>query len=228
MGIIRMGIPEELTLFIKGIFNADTFIETGTYYGSTTLWAASHFKKTHTIELSKDLFEQTSAKYSDVKNIDFHYGDTRNILKEILLTLHEDEKIILWLDAHWSAGVTSGEDDQCPLLQELDILVNSGKQTCILIDDARLFTAPPPLPNDYKQYPGIQEIVKIIGDGSFVTIYEDVIVVIPNYLKDTYQKFLQLKATENWNVYMDELKKKNKKKNIAQRVVNKIGRTLKK
>jgi predicted RNA methylase len=98
MGIVRMGIPEKLTLFLKEIFHSDFFIETGTYYGSTTVWAAAYFDEVHTIEFSRKLFDETSRKLSDIKNIDFHFGDTRVILSEILDSANSREKIILWLD----------------------------------------------------------------------------------------------------------------------------------
>ena len=52
MGIVRAGIPEELTLYLKGKYSINTFVETGTYLGHTAQWAAQHFE-THTIEMSE-------------------------------------------------------------------------------------------------------------------------------------------------------------------------------
>ena len=224
MGIIRMGIPEEVTLFLKENFKSDVFIETGTYYGNTTLWASKHFKNVHTIEFSKEIYDITSKKYAYINNINFHFGDTRALLPEILNGLDQDSKIILWLDAHWSSGETYGEHDNCPLIKELEILIQSKHDMCILIDDARLFLAPPPLPNNYKQYPGIQDIAKLYDDDTFITVYEDVIIVVPSSLKPLFQEYLQSRTTTDWHKF-SELQKKHSKGNV-KRVLGKVARKL--
>lgn len=201
MGIVRMGVPEELTLFLKEHFKSEVLIETGTFYGSTTLWASKHFKKVHTIEFSEQIYQVTSQKYTHVPNISFHYGDSRKLLKNILQTVTTDQTIILWLDAHWSSGETYGETDNCPLIKELEIIEQSKKNACILIDDARLFVVPPPKPSNYHQYPGIQDIVKIYGDDKFIAIYEDVIIIVPSLLKSILQEYLQFRTTADWQEF---------------------------
>lgn len=201
MGIIRMGLPEELTLFLKEHFKSELFIETGTFYGGTTFWASKHFQKVHTIEFAEHIFQVTSQKYADIPNIKFHFGDSRELLKDILENAMPDENVILWLDAHWSSGETYGETDNCPLIKELEIIEHSKRNACILIDDARLFMAPPPIPNNYRQYPGIQDIVKIYGDDKFISIYEDVIIIVPRSLKSAFQEYLQLRTTADWHEF---------------------------
>jgi len=62
MGLINMGVPREFTMFLKDAFKSNVFIETGTYYGETALWASQYFKKVHTIELSEPLYTGTSKK----------------------------------------------------------------------------------------------------------------------------------------------------------------------
>lgn len=221
-----MGMPEQLTLFLKDKFVSNTLIETGTYYGATALWASKHFKTVHTIELSEPLYQITSAKYGNIENINFHFGDTRTLLKEILKNTPDDEKIILWLDAHWSSDITYGENDQCPLLQELEILTTCKQEVCILIDDARLFTAPPPRPNDYRQYPNIQEIASHFSNDSFICIDDDVIIVVPERLKEDCQKYLQEKATADWQKLSEQYKKAQPGTltRLMLRIVNKLKR----
>jgi len=219
-----MGIPEEVTLFLKENFKSDVFIETGTYYGGTTLWASKYFKKVHTIEFSEQIYEITSKKYAHVDNIDFHFGDTRILLPEILTGLNKDAKVILWLDAHWSSGETYGENDNCPLIKELEILIQNKCNACILIDDARLFLAPPPLPNNYSQYPGIQDIVKLYGDDTFITVYEDVIIIIPSSLKTLFQQYLQSRATADWHKFSES--QKATPNNTIKKALGKVARKL--
>jgi hypothetical protein len=199
MGLIQMGVPEDITLFLKEIFKSDLFIETGTFYGGTASWASKYFKKVHTIEFSEPIYNATSEKLAHISNINFHFGDTRTLLNKILLEEHASQNAILWLDAHWSSGLTYGQNDECPLLKELEILSECKQEVCILIDDARLFLAPPPLPHNCNQYPSIQEIFNAYKKDAFITVYNDVIIIIPSYQKDAYQKFLQAKTTTDWN-----------------------------
>jgi len=69
---------------------------------------------------------------------------------------------LFWLDAHWSGGDTYGENDECPLMDELKIIFQYRKNYVILIDDARLFMAPPPKPHKIENWPSIKEIVNIL------------------------------------------------------------------
>ena len=219
-----MGIPEEVTLFLKENFKSDVFIETGTYYGNTTMWASKHFEKVHTIEFSEQIYQVTSKKYAHVDNINFHFGDTRILLAEILKGLENSSKVILWLDAHWSSGETYGENDNCPLIKELEIIIQSKRNACILIDDARLFLAPPPLPNNYHQYPGIQDIVKLYGDDTFITVYEDVIIIIPSSLKSSFQEYLQSRTTADWQKFSESQKTTSNGK--VKAILGKVARKL--
>ena len=47
MGIATMGIPREIVLELAQISSASTFVETGTYQGGTTKWAAGQFEVVH-------------------------------------------------------------------------------------------------------------------------------------------------------------------------------------
>jgi len=224
-----MGVPEELTLFIKQQFNVDCFIETGTFLGGTTTWAAKHFGKVHTIEFSKELFEQTSKKYGHIENIHFYFGDTRERLTEIL---PDCEVSIIWLDAHWCGETSYGEDDQCPLLEELDILVNQKHDHFILIDDARLFAVPPPSPNKTSQYPDIKSIILRVSSKNWkIYIYEDVIVCVPEFAVKAMDLYLQERTTEDWKNYtkqvvLERQKKDNVSKNNRSKVFSRLKRIV--
>lgn len=218
MGRITMGVPKDITLFFKNNFNCTVFIETGTYMGITALWAAEHFEKVYTIEFSGEIFEATSKKYAHINNIDFCFGDTRNVLEEIV-PKNEDKNPVFWLDAHWSSGNTYGENDQCPLIDELNILNKSNKDMFILIDDARLFLSPPPLPHSLAQYPDILEIVKKLSEKErFVAIYNDVIFAIPSKYKMMFSELLQSKANDDLIREVSDSVKTPVLKKIVQKV----------
>ena len=116
-------------------FNPTIFIETGTYLGNTTLNAIEFFKEIHTIELSMPLYQKASERFKNVENITTYHGDSSEVLKQVLPKMHG--KILFWLDAHCSGGITAGEGRD-PLMDEIRaIRVNRIKNAVILIDDIR-------------------------------------------------------------------------------------------
>jgi hypothetical protein len=199
MGIVRMGPPEEVILLMKKMFNLSTFIETGTFEGGTAIWASKHFKNVLTIENSKTLYDQVMEKNKHIRNIEFLFGNSTENLKQIVPKL--DKTVIFWLDAHWCGGDSYGEKNQCPILQELETIIKSGIPHCILIDDARLFLSPPPLPNKIDQWPTIDRLLNKIQSGSeqyYIVISEDVIIAVPIFARVTLAKYLQSLNTKLW------------------------------
>jgi hypothetical protein len=197
-----MGPPEELILQLKERYKLKNFIETGTYYGNTAIEAASHFGRVITIENSKMLYEKVSEKYSEVKNVNFLYGDSRIVLKEIIPNL--EKAAIFWLDGHWCGGDTFGEQDQCPVADEIRIITNSNYEHFLFIDDARLFMSPPPIPNEIEQWPNITKVINMITDSMhnyYIIIFEDVIIAVPEYAKEFVAKYCQEINTQQWKEY---------------------------
>lgn len=99
-----------------------------------------------------------------------------------------------------------GENDQCPLIEELNIISSSPISHFILIDDARLFMAPPPLPNLIKFYPNINQITETSNKYS-LTIYEDVIFMLPVNTQEAFGIYLQKKITQAWLEYGKEIER---------------------
>jgi hypothetical protein len=179
MGIKQMGPPAELVKRLKEVFNADCFIETGTYKGATSIWASAEFEKVITIENSLPIYKETSARLADLKNTQFVFGHTTEKLKELVPLL--TAPAIFWLDAHWSGGETYGSTDECPVLEEIEIIYTSAYPHCVLIDDARLFTAPPPPPHNSKSWPDITKLLAAINakGARYTIIFDDVIISVP-------------------------------------------------
>jgi len=179
MGAVTFGIPKELVSQLKEIYKINTFIETGTYKGKTTSWAANNFKEVITIENSKVLFEDAVKNLSIYTNVKCLFGNSAEKLGEILN--NKKEPAILWLDAHWCGGFTYGESDECPLMQEIEIVNNSPFEHIIIIDDARYFSKPPVQTHESSQWPGLNELIPAltIKKDYYCFISEDVIVAIP-------------------------------------------------
>jgi len=179
MGAITFGIPQELVLQLKKIFNIDTFIETGTFKGKTTTWASNHFRRVFTVEFSEPLYKdavKNLAKYSNIKCL---FGSSSERLPEILAQL--DKPAIFWLDAHWCGGSTYGSNDECPLMDEMELIIEQKLDHIILIDDARLFLKPPSKYHSGDQWPGLDEIVGLMSqrEGFYTFCSEDIIVSMP-------------------------------------------------
>lgn len=207
MGIVRMGIPEEIALFIRSKFDVSDFVETGTFHGDTAVWASTEFSNVYTIEYSEQIFNDTTTKYKDRKDINFVFGDSRQELVTILQKI--SRPALFWLDAHWCGTSSYGEVDQCPLIEELQLLVASGQDHFIMIDDARLFHAPPPLPNSTRYYPDIFEVLSVMHKGKdrYSCIYEDVIISVPLSAKADFLSYMQDKTTQAWRSYGQERKR---------------------
>lgn len=220
-----MGIPENIAVYIKDTFKINQFIETGTYMGGTAVWASQHFKNVYTIEFSESLYRNVSQKFKHIDNINFIFGDSREALKSLSNTFVEPA--LFWLDAHWCSGESYGESDQCPLIEELKIINNSLVNNFILIDDARLFLAPPPKPNDIKYYPNIQDIISCLKN-QYILVYEDVIFIVPNVYKKVFNEFMQIVSTKSWIEYGEKAKKQEEleKRSKIKKTRNLVAKIL--
>lgn len=206
MGIIRMGPPEELILLLKQHLNVSVFVETGTFKGGTATWAANHFKKVFTIENSKMYFEESMNNYKHLKNIEFLFGNSRAVLGSVVTKIHEPA--IFWLDAHWCGMDSYGSNDQCPIIEEINLICSTGIKHCIFIDDARLFMSPPPLPNVIEQWPSIDKVIEALKSSNhkyYTVIFEDVIIAVPEYAKEPVACYCQEINTRAWEEYGERL-----------------------
>lgn len=202
MGINRMGPPEELISSLISQFNINIFVETGTYYGGTAIWASKNFKQVITIEYSQELYESVKKQYQNVKNIEFLWGDSRTKLKDLIPSLKNPA--LFWLDAHYSGGLTYGEEDQCPIIEEINIINASGLDHFLLLDDARLFLSPPQPPHNIQQWPNISELVDALREkvpDKYIVIIEDVIIAVPRYAKPVVAAYCQDVNAQAWEEY---------------------------
>jgi len=206
MGKVHLGIPSALALALKKHFPIRTFVETGTYMGSTALWAASHFEQVITIENSQQIYEQTLATHGHIANIQFLFGNSKDVLKQVIPTI--ESPTLFWLDGHWSGGITYGKDDQCPLLEEITILNTSPINHFLLIDDARLYTSPPNRPCVIAEWPTIDQVIETIKAGpheKYIAIFDDVILAFPKAAQEPIAEWLQEANTVSAMEWQKEL-----------------------
>ena len=202
MGLLTFGPPPDIVFELANITGSKIFIETGTFKGNTTRWASVNFESVFTVERSSALHDEHKESLLELGNVKPILGDTRKALPDILRGL--DENATIWLDAHWCAQGSAGESDECPLLEELDCLVNRSEDI-ILIDDARLFLAAPPLPHKASEWPTILDIMEVVSSfvkKPFVQIVDDVIFIVPdeNEIKNALLSYSQNRSQEFWSM----------------------------
>jgi hypothetical protein len=159
-------------------YRCPVFIETGTYRGDMVHRMRRHFKSLQTIELDKDLHRYASSRFSPVKKITCHQGDSSVVLREIMPAIRE--RCLFWLDGHYSGGETAKGELSTPVLAEVNIILrhiaSTGLQHIILIDDARCF-------DGTEDYPPADVLLKLIDENLANYRHEiinDIICVFPH------------------------------------------------
>jgi len=165
-------------LQMQRIYKINILIETGTFMGEMVKAMAPYFKKILTIELSTEIYTETSKNLSHLHNISFLQGDSTNVLPEILKNITEPASF--WQDENYSAVITTHDKKDTPIVEELNSIKTSlyKNSHVILIDDARLFTEN----SEHNDYPTLQELnewVTLNMPNSSLTIENDIIMIIP-------------------------------------------------
>ncbi len=234
MGLYRMGPPVDLIFELAAEFSIKNFVETGTYEGHTAIWAAENFEKVFTIEFSEHFYRAAFDSCRHLENVKFIFGDSRTQLEKIVGELKEPA--VFWLDAHWSGGATYGENDQCPLLEELKI-IGGKSDDFIFIDDARLFTSPPQSPHRPEQWSDIASIIETLRAerrDKYIVIIEDVIIAVPAFAQKIVARYCQNVNAKLWEEYSKRQNESDFRKgfeliskNLLSRVKNRVGKIYK-
>lgn len=142
--------PDEYKQYIvkyyRTILKYKYFVETGTYLGNMIEAQRNNFEYLFSIELSYALWKNALQRFLLHKHICILHGDSSKLLEKVIAAL--DGPAIFWLDAHYSGGFTARGSNDCPILEELAIILKQKKYNhLILIDDARLFREAHNFPN---------------------------------------------------------------------------------
>ena len=138
MGLFWPGIPHSLLPAIEKVFAAPfTAIESGTYKGRTAKHLADLADHVTTIEAEIEHYRKSKKRLQKRKNVTVLYGDSSDLIRSVLPPIKVN--CVMWLDAHYSGGSTTGKNNPCPLTNELlQILpVRNASNTIIFIDDSR-------------------------------------------------------------------------------------------
>ena len=190
--------PLDLARDLRDRLGLRRAVETGTYTGSGARLLAGVFDEVTTVELSHELHAAAARALAGEPRITSLQGHSAEVLPQLV---GAGEVPTLWyLDGHWSGGPTAGEEDECPVMAELDALRGAHHDDAIFIDDARLFAAPPPPPHDPLQWPALVEVFDRLGcvrPGSHITLLADMIICVPSRAKDLVDAFGQRVVAES-------------------------------
>lgn len=117
---------QEFTKLIEK-FNVKKIIETGTYYGWSSIKLSEFNIPVFTIEYSKENYNIAEKNINEKKinNIKLILGSSPDILKEIIM--EGEENLLLFLDAHWY--------DYWPIHDELRVCIEKKIKPIIVIHD---------------------------------------------------------------------------------------------
>ena len=146
MGQLNEAIEVKNVLDFYGIKN---FVETGT--GIAEVVRAVHDVDSnltiHTIEVVPDIFDKNKIKFSYLKKVNWHLGESAQVLSEVVPTL--EGNTLFWMDAHFpgadfglsSYGDETDMDKRLPLKNELETIIESRdvSNDVFVIDDLRIY-----------------------------------------------------------------------------------------
>ncbi len=139
----------------------NTFVETGTFYGEGVFLALyTGFKNVHSIEISDKFYAYNVERFQGFRNqVHLYHGDSLSIFPKITMELQEPATF--WLDSHYDLLSDTKGEKACPILEELQCVLNSPFPHTILVDDMRLFE------QRYAMWGGIskQDIVETIRNS---------------------------------------------------------------
>lgn len=118
--------------------NERILVEGGSYLGGGIQAALdAGFDRVLSYEISTGLYNKTKDRFAGNSNVTVLQKPTQYMYEELK---DIDERIVFWLDAHYSFLDTSFHETTCPILEELhEISKHHIKTHTILVDDLRLF-----------------------------------------------------------------------------------------
>jgi hypothetical protein len=130
-------------------YDIKNFVETGTGAAEVvrSVYTIDDKLNIHTIEIVKEIYNKNKVSFSYLKNVNWHLGQSSEVLSKILPSL--EGNTLFWLDAHFPGadfGMASYGDEpdlnkRLPLKSELEIIVKNKdvSNDVFVIDDLRIY-----------------------------------------------------------------------------------------
>lgn len=143
MGGLGYAPVSDVALRLRDAYGLMTCVETGTFFGTSAIWASRHFREVVTIEIDPDLCRTAGNRCQGLANVTIGFGDSRVLLPQAIGKLRGPA--LFWIDAHPVCRRSDGRvvaDHGLPTWDELSAVGESPLRHCVLIDDAHLLDAP--------------------------------------------------------------------------------------
>ena len=194
MGAVNFSLDEKLVDALQVSLPIRTFVETGTFKGDTLARMVPYFDALYSAELSLPFWTDAADRFAHEPKVNVANANSADFITELQPSLAKTPTLF-WLDAHW-CGVenVAGDTSQCPLLAELRAIGSLPGFSVILIDDARLFLAPPAAPHEISQWPRFHEILielLKLSDRHEIMIINDVIAFFPSSVRSLMEGYAQ-------------------------------------
>ena len=168
---------------VLDFYDIKNFVETGTGIAEVvrSVNEANEDLNIHTIDVVEEIFDQNKIKYSYLKNVNWHLGESAQVLSEVVPTL--EGNTLFWMDAHFpgaDVGLSSYGDEEdiykrLPLKKELETIVAKRdiSNDVIVIDDLRIYEDGPFETGNWDERSkyggdGIEFIEKLFEDTHYV------------------------------------------------------------
>lgn len=135
-----------------------SWIETGTYLGSTTKKLSKSGASVYSIEPQTELYEHNLRRFRNKPNVRIFHGSSEECFPEVIKLVNGPTNF--WLDGHYSGGDTYQGDTTTPVLMELDQIslhINEIGKIAVFVDDVRCFY---PGYSSSEEYPHVNSLVQ--------------------------------------------------------------------
>jgi hypothetical protein len=150
---------EKEFLKLKAEFGIVKAVETGTCFGSTTIFLAKNFGAVCTIEINKEYLSIAVDRFVEAgvrDTVKAYLGDSSVVLADIIKLHRVEDDTIFFLDAHWN--------NHCPLLEELAAIASAKLKPVIVIHDFKVPNEPELGFDSYDGQPFTYEWIKVFLD----------------------------------------------------------------
>lgn len=154
-------------------YGCNVLIETGTYLGEMMEFQRNHFDRLYSIEISDFYYHYSRNRLKKYDNISIIRGNSERELGRLIDNIPESDKIIFWLDGHYSGGNTGKGNQDSPITNELKTIMEKNRNDIILVDDARCFVGR----SGYPEMSWIKDFCAI--NKRRMVCYNDIIHILP-------------------------------------------------